>query len=88
MLRPGVVWFGEALPPHVWDNAQRAVAEADVVLVVGTSAVVYPAASLVPMAARSGARIIEVNIDETPVSAGVHYSLRGPAGSILPELIE
>ena len=88
MLRPGVVWFGEGLPERVWDNAQRAVAEADVVLVVGTSAVVYPAASLVPMAARAGAKIIEINIDETPLSAGVHYSLRGPTGTILPQLIE
>lgn len=88
LLRPGVVWFGEALPERVWDNAQQAVQEADLLLVVGTSAVVYPAASLVPYAARAGATIVEINPDETPVSGVVDIALRGPAGEILPRLIE
>lgn len=87
LLRPGVVWFGEALPPDAWERAERAVAEADVLLVAGTSAVVYPAAGLVPLAQSHRARVIEVNLEETPFSAGLDCSLRGPSGELLPALI-
>ena len=85
MLRPGVVWFGEALPPREWQAAEDAVARCDVLLVVGTSAVVYPAAGLVSLA--RAARVIEVNMEETPVSRLADASLRGKAGEILPELL-
>jgi NAD-dependent deacetylase len=88
MLRPAVVWFGEALPSEVWDNAEQAARNADLLLVVGTSSVVYPAASLVPIAARAGAKIVEINPGKTPFSATVDFSIRGPAGEILPQLIE
>jgi NAD-dependent deacetylase len=88
LLRPGVVWFGEGLPVDVWDNAHRAVCASDILLVAGTSAVVYPAASLAPLAKRAGAIVIEINPDETPISAAVTYSLRGCAGDILPQLFE
>ena len=88
ITRPGVVWFGEPLDPGVWDNAQKAVETARVLLVIGTSAVVYPAASLVPLAKHSGATVVEVNPDATPVSSSVDYSLRGTAGEILPGLIK
>ncbi len=64
MLRPGVVWFGEPLPRIVWDEAERAVAQADVLLVAGTSATVYPAAGLLHLARC----VIEVNQEETPFS--------------------
>ena len=87
MLRPGVVWFGEELPPGVFEQAALAAIECDVFLVVGTSAVVYPAASLVPAAARAGATVIEVNTEDTDVSAAVQYALRGPSGEILPQLV-
>jgi NAD-dependent deacetylase len=87
LLRPGVVWFGEALPPGAWEAAEQAVREAEVLLVVGTSAVVYPAAGLIPLAQACGARVIEVNPEETPMSARLDCSLRGPAGEILPALI-
>jgi NAD-dependent deacetylase len=87
LLRPGVVWFGEALPPGTWEAAEQAVREAEVLLVVGTSAVVYPAAGLIPLAQACGARVIEVNPEETPMSARLDCSLRGPAGVILPALI-
>ena len=88
LLRPGVVWFGEGLHPGVWDNAVQAVSSCDVLLVVGTSAVVYPAASLAPLAKRSGAKVIEVNPDDTPLSTAVIYSIRGRAGEVLPQLLE
>jgi NAD-dependent deacetylase len=87
LLRPGVVWFGEALPRDVWLAAETATGEADALLVVGTSAQVYPAAGLVPYAQQNGAAVIEVNPEATPFSASIDYCLRGPAGEILPQLI-
>jgi NAD-dependent deacetylase len=88
LLRPGVVWFGEGLDAQVWHNAEKAVRSAEVLLVAGTSAVVYPAASLAPLAKNSGARVVEINLDETPISDAVDFSLRGPSGKILPQLIQ
>ncbi len=87
LLRPAVVWFGEALPADAWDLAERAVRDADVLLVVGTSAVVHPAAGLATLAHRLGHRVIEINPDPTPITAEVDLSLQGPAGSILPEIV-
>jgi NAD-dependent deacetylase len=87
LLRPGVVWFGEALPQGVWRDAERAASTADVLLVVGTSAQVYPAAGLVPSAQRNGASVIEVNLEETPFSSSVDIALRGASGEILPQII-
>jgi len=87
LLRPGVVWFGESLPGNVWLEAERATRQAGVFLVIGTAAVVYPAAGLVPLAKAAGAKVVEINLDETPYSAQVDCSLRGRAGELLPELI-
>ena len=87
LLRPGVVWFGEPLPDNVWREAEAATRQAGVFLVIGTAAVVYPAAGLVPLAKAAGAKVIEINLDETPYSAQVDCSLRGRAGELLPELI-
>jgi NAD-dependent deacetylase len=87
VLRPGVVWFGEGLPAEAWTAAENAVRSAQAVVVAGTSAVVYPAASLVPLAKRYGAKIIEVNTEETPVSGLADWPLRGPSGEILPQLL-
>jgi NAD-dependent protein deacetylase/lipoamidase len=83
-LRPEVIWFGEPLDPDVLAAASDAVEGADVLLVVGTSAVVYPVAALPQMARRRGARIVEVNVEETPLSAHADAALRGPAGEMLP----
>jgi NAD-dependent deacetylase len=88
LARPGVVWFGEALPDGVWAAAERATSSCDVFLVVGTSAVVYPAAGLVPLARASGAHVIEVNIEPTPMSSVVDCVLTGASGEILPQLFE
>jgi len=87
LLRPGVVWFGESLPNGAWERAERAARECAVFLVIGTSAVVYPAASLVPLAKTSGAKVIECNTEETPFSADLHKSFREPAAELLPQLI-
>ena len=88
LLRPGVVWFGEGLPPGVLQEAIRAAERAQVFLVVGTSAVVQPAASLPLLARRAGARVIEVNAESTPLSPLVDASILGPAGALLPQLVE
>ncbi|MBL8176784.1 MAG: NAD-dependent deacylase [Bryobacterales bacterium] len=88
MQRPGVVWFGESLPAEVWRKAEQAARSAEVLLVVGTSALVYPAAGLIQVAQQAGAKTIEVNAAETPVSGQVDCSLRGRSGEILPRLLE
>ncbi len=87
LARPGVVWFGESLPEDAWRRAEAAASGCDVLLVVGTSAVVYPAAGLVPTAKEAGARVIEVNLEETPISALVDCAFRGRAGEVLPALV-
>lgn len=87
LLRPGVVWFGEALPPKIWRDAETAARNAELFLVIGTSAVVYPAAGLAQIAKSSGARVVEINIAETELSQGIDEFLQGPSGELLPRLI-
>jgi NAD-dependent deacetylase len=86
LLRPDVVWFGEPLPAAAMEQALRASLECDVFLSVGTSTVVYPAASLPFEARRSGALVVEINLLPTPLTDEAHYVLAGPAGVVLPEL--
>lgn len=88
LLRPGVVWFGESLPEEVLTRAFAAAERAEVFLVVGTSAVVQPAASLPLLARQAGARVIEINLEPTPLSSAVDVSLYGAAGEILPQLVQ
>jgi NAD-dependent deacetylase len=87
MLRPGVVWFGEALPAAVWRAAETAARSCDLLLVIGTSALVYPAAGLAHLAKSSGARVVEINVAETPLSREIDEFLLGPSGELLPQLI-
>jgi len=86
LLRPDVVWFGESLPPEALAAAFAAARTCDVFLCVGTSTVVEPAATLPFIALESGARVIEVNPQPTPLSARASISLRGSAAEILPQL--
>jgi NAD-dependent deacetylase len=88
MARPGVVWFGEGLPQDTWSAAVEAARGAELLLVVGTSAVVYPAAGLVQLAQSAGAKVVEINVAETPVSAMVDLSWRASATIALPQLIQ
>lgn len=88
LFRPGVVWFGEALPADVLRHAMEAAAHAQVFLVVGTSAVVQPAASLPLLAQQNGAKLVEINLEETPLSAQADASFWGKARELLPRLLE
>ena len=87
MARPGVVWFGEPLPDGMMKEAEHAASEAQVFLVIGTSAVVYPAASLIPHANQAGAKVIEINTEPSALSTLADCVLQGPAGEILPRLL-
>ena len=86
-LRPGVVWFGEAIPKAALKVATEAADECDVFLSIGTSSLVWPAAGLVESAAQRGATIIEINIHPTPLSSHYDFALQGASGEILPELV-
>ncbi len=87
LLRPDVVWFGEALPEDTLETAMQVARHCDVFLSVGTSAVVEPAASLPLVARQAGAVLIEVNRESTPLTAAAQISLHGAAGDILPKLV-
>jgi NAD-dependent deacetylase len=88
LIRPKVVWFGEALPADAWDLSVEAVKAADLAIVVGTSAVVYPAAGLPELALAEGIPVIEVNPERTGFSDHATVSLREPAATALPTLMQ
>jgi NAD-dependent deacetylase len=90
LLRPDIVWFHEPLPGDVWEQAVVAAMECDVLLVVGTSAVVYPAASLIPIAREKDrpAAVIEFNLTPTEASTLADIGVYGPSGQTLPRVIE
>jgi NAD-dependent deacetylase len=85
-LRPDVVWFGEMLPEAAVERAWRLAAECDVLLLVGTSGTVWPAAELPGVAARAGARVVEVNPEPSELTHVAAAFLQGAAGDILPRL--
>jgi NAD-dependent deacetylase len=85
-LRPDIVWFGEALPEDAWNRAERRARDADVVLVVGTSGLVHPAAALPSIAQRAGAYVIEVKTQPTPLSRDKDACVSGTAAEVLPAL--
>lgn len=85
-LRPDVVLFGEMLPDGAFERASRAAEECDICFVVGTSALVYPAASLPVIAKRAGAYLVEVNPEPTDLTEICDVSLRGKSGEVLPLL--
>lgn len=87
-LRPDVVWFGEMLPAWAMEAASEAARNCDVFFSIGTSSLVYPAASLPYEALSGGATVVEVNPDGTPLTPRADYALRGAAGQVLPELIK
>lgn len=87
-VRPGVVWFGEMLPEGAFDAAVDACLDADLVLVVGTSGIVYPFASLPDIARGHGVPVVEINPVDTDLTAGVDHVWRETAARALPALLE
>lgn len=87
LLRPGVVWFGESLPAETLLKARKAAGQSGVLLVIGTSAVVHPAAGFIEIGRAAGAFVVEVNPADTEVTKHVHAMLRGDAGRMVPELV-
>lgn len=86
IMRPDVVWFGEQMPLRETEEASRAARESEVILVVGTSAVVYPAAALPILTRNSGGSVIEINLEPTDITSYAGLSLFGLAGEIMPAL--
>lgn len=86
-VRPDVVWFHEMLPTGALERAHQLCHSADVALVVGTSGVVQPAASLPFIAKRGGATVIEVNPERTPITGIADIRLAGPSGEMLPQVL-
>ena len=89
ILKPDVVFFGEPIP---WEAQNRSFEEArscDLVLVIGTSALVYPAAGIPPLARQNGAKVVEINMETTPLTGIVSdYLIQGSSGQILPQIVE
>jgi NAD-dependent deacetylase len=86
-LRPDVVWFGEMLPLGALEAASEAARRCDLFFSIGTSSLVYPAAALPYEALENGAVLAEINLQATPLSRHADYSLWGPAGQVLPNLL-
>ena len=86
MLRPAVVWFGEALPYQIWEAAETAANRCDLMVVVGTSAAVYPAAGLALRAKRQGARVVIVNPQASGLDDVADMRIQLPAAQVLPEI--
>ncbi|MEE9507765.1 MAG: NAD-dependent deacylase [Anaerolineales bacterium] len=84
MMRPNVVWFGERLDPEILRLATKRASRARTMLVIGTSALVYPANSLPMIAKNAGAHLIEVNPSKTPISPIMDLHLSGSSGEIIP----
>jgi NAD-dependent deacetylase len=87
LLRPDVVWFEEMLPARIWREAMEQTQACDCFLVVGTSAIVFPAAGLIETARSAGAAVLEFNLEPTSASSSADVCLRGPAGQLLPEVV-
>jgi NAD-dependent deacetylase len=87
-LRPAVVWFGESLPQRTWLEAATLCTRIDCLLVIGTSASVYPAAGLIELAKRHDSKVIIINTQSSDASDLADLELIGPSGKILPELLD
>jgi len=87
-MRPSVVWFGEALPDQTWQASEQLCRVIDCLLVIGTSATVYPAAGLIDIAQQNDAKVILLNTQESPVSGLADIEMIGPSGEILPQLLD
>jgi len=88
LIRPDIVWFGEYLPEEAYSLSEAAAEDCDVMFIVGTSAVVFPAANIPYIAKRNGKYLVEINIERTELSNFADLSLFGKAGEILPQILQ
>ena len=88
LLRPDIVWFGEQIPQDIWQASLEFLSAADTSIICGTSGIVWPAAAIPEMAKKNRAKIIEINLEPTPISSIVDVSILGKAGEILPLIIQ
>ena len=88
LIRPGVVWFGESLPEQTFIRAFEAASQCNLLLSIGTSGLVQPAARIPALALAAGASVIHINPQRVSTHSDNEYSLTGAAGEILPELIQ
>lgn len=88
LIRPDVVWYSEMPAQEDFERSVSALAVCEAILVVGTSGMVYPAAGFPAMAKKSGAKVVEVNPDETPITAYADVFVKAPAGEALPLIVE
>ena len=88
LLRPHIVWFGESLATEDLEHSYGALQRCDILLIIGTSGVVYPAASFAPVAKNHGALVVELNLDATPNSSIVDASFQGRAKELVPLLLK
>jgi NAD-dependent deacetylase len=87
-LRPDVVWFGESLPYDMLERAMELCSKCDILFSIGTSGMVYPAASLPFLALNNGAIVVEINTVSTALSNLATYTIQGQSGEVLPVLFE
>ncbi|GAB7531691.1 NAD-dependent deacylase [Pseudomonas sp. 3A(2025)] len=87
LIRPGVVWFGESLPEQAWSTAMAAAEGCDLLLSIGTSGLVQPAAQIPRLALRNGARVLHINLQPDAVSGQREFVLAGKAAQVLPSLL-
>ena len=88
LIRPGVVWFGESLDKDIFNNSVEAALQSDLFIVIGTSAVVYPAASLVELAKQAGAKLVEINPEKSEANSMVELYFSEAAECCLPRLLK
>lgn len=87
LIRPGVVWFGESLPEHIFSRAFEAASECDLLISIGTSGLVQPAARIPALALEAGASVIHINPERVDIRRENEYHLTGAAGEVLPDLV-
>ncbi len=88
LLKPGVVMFGEPIPEQALHHVIEFIPRTDILLVIGTSAQVYPAAAIPRWVKDHGGKVVEVNPEQTPVTEMADAFLRGPAGKLVPKLVQ
>eukprot|EP01135_Chromosphaera_perkinsii_P000385 Nk52_evm32s78 gene=Nk52_evmTU32s78 len=88
LLRPDIVWFGETLNSNIMRACDLLLSKCDMLIVVGTSVQVYPAAGFVPIVSARGTPVVEINLEETPATASCKYSFLGKSGEILDQVLD